>query len=127
MVGYTISTSSPYSQQGAVLTMEAAILMFIGVVMAISYGIILYDAITAWAIDLLAILKEMFMKVSADHLFLTCFAIEAYEYKGNITVAGLSIGGPVIQCLGLALGDNPGFAGTPVAGQFILQIPNVED
>lgn len=121
-----ISLPSIAAQRGAVLTMEAAILMFIGVVMAISYGIILYDAITAWAIDLLAILKEMFMKVSADHLFLTCIAAEAYEYKGNITVAGLSIAGPVDLCNGTVA--NPAAAvPAPNAFAFIADIPLVED
>lgn len=55
----------PSTQQGAVITMEATILMFVGVVMAVSFGIIMYDALLDFAPNITALLRRFFRFVGA--------------------------------------------------------------
>lgn len=71
-----ITMSAPQKQTGAVVTLEAMLLTLVGVVMAIGYSIIVYDAL-AYMISALVALTNIFEALAASFLDNLCTAILA--------------------------------------------------
>lgn len=70
---------APSSQTGAVLTLEAMLLVLVGLVMAISYAIIVYDAISAYFIVWLSLAKSIFDTLAAAFLTNVCTGVQVVE------------------------------------------------
>lgn len=74
-----ITVPALHKQQGAVLTMEAVTLMFIGLAAAISFGIFVFDMLTDWVAYLLAWFKNFTVALLGDHILKTCEAAAVNE------------------------------------------------
>lgn len=66
-------------QKGAVITLEAMLLVLVGLVMAVSYAIILYDAITNYFVIWLNLVKQIFDVAAAAHLNRLCIDIQTVD------------------------------------------------
>lgn len=77
-----ITLSAPMKQYGAVITLEAMLLVLVGMIMAVTYAIILYDAITNYFIIFINVLKETFDDLANAHFLDLCLAIDVVDPAG---------------------------------------------